>query len=43
MTKTIWVGAVAYDPKVVTIWEGMCRYFREEARIPVDVVLFQNY
>jgi ABC-type phosphate/phosphonate transport system substrate-binding protein len=43
MTKTIWVGAVAYDPKVVTIWEGMGRYFREEARIPVEIVLFQNY
>ena len=23
------VGAVAYDPKVVTIWEGMRDYFRE--------------
>ncbi len=22
MSRTIWVGAVAYDPKVVTIWEG---------------------
>jgi len=26
MGQTIWVGAVAYDPKVVTIWEGMRRY-----------------
>ena len=41
--QTIWVGAVAYDPKVVTIWEGMRRYFHEEARLPVDVVLFQSY
>lgn len=41
--QPIWVGAVAYDPKVVTIWEGMRRYFHEEARIPVEVVLFQNY
>ncbi|WP_189051793.1 phosphate/phosphite/phosphonate ABC transporter substrate-binding protein [Aliidongia dinghuensis] len=43
MTRTIWVGAVAYDPKVVTIWEGMRRYFHEEARLPVEVVLFQSY
>src|SRR5262245_42656751 len=43
MSKTIWVGAVAYDPKVVTIWEGMRRYFHEEAHLPVEVVLFQSY
>jgi phosphonate transport system substrate-binding protein len=43
MSGTIWVGAVAYDPKVVTIWEGMRRYFHEEARLPVEVVLFQSY
>ena len=43
MSKTIWVGAVAYNPKVVTIWEGMRRYFYEEAHLPVEVVLFQSY
>jgi ABC-type phosphate/phosphonate transport system substrate-binding protein len=43
MSESIWVGAVAYDPKVVTIWEGMRRYFHEEARLPVEVVLFQSY
>jgi ABC-type phosphate/phosphonate transport system substrate-binding protein len=43
MSETIWVGAVAYDPKVVTIWEGMRRYFHEEAHLPVEVVLFQSY
>src|SRR5512146_2600599 len=43
MSKTIWVGAVAYNPKVVTIWEGMRRYFNEEAHLPVEVVLFQSY
>jgi ABC-type phosphate/phosphonate transport system substrate-binding protein len=43
MNKTIWLGAVAYDPKVVTIWEGMRRYFHEEANLPVEVVLFQSY
>jgi phosphonate transport system substrate-binding protein len=43
MSRTIWVGAVAYDPKVVSIWEGMRRYFHEEANLPVEVVLFQSY
>jgi len=43
MSKTIWVGAVAYNPKVVTIWEGMRRFFQEEAHLPVEVVLFQSY
>src|SRR6267378_5626234 len=43
MSRTIWVGAVAYDPKVVTIWEGMRRYFHEEARLSVEIVLFQSY
>ena len=39
----LWIGAVAYDPKVVTIWEGMRRYFVEDAKLPVEVVLFQSY
>lgn len=39
---SIRVGAVAYDPKVVTIWEGMRDYFREAA-VPTDYVLFSNY
>ena len=43
MSKTIWVGAVAYNPKVVTIWEGMRRYFHDEAHVPVEIVLFQSY
>src|SRR5712675_3344256 len=43
MSKTIWVGAVAYNPKVVTIWEGMRRYFEEEAHLLVEIVLFQSY
>jgi phosphonate transport system substrate-binding protein len=43
MSRTIWIGAVAYDPKVVNIWEGMRRYFHEEAHLPVEVVLFQSY
>lgn len=43
MSQTIWLGAVAYNPKVVTIWEGMRRYFHEEAHLPVEIVLFQSY
>jgi phosphonate transport system substrate-binding protein len=43
MSETIWLGAVAYTPKVVTIWEGMRRYFQEEAQLPVEIVLFLNY
>jgi phosphonate transport system substrate-binding protein len=43
MSKSIWVGAVAYTPKVVMIWEGMRNYFHEEAHLPVEVVLFQSY
>ena len=36
------IGAVAYDPKVVPIWESMRAYFRE-AGVPIDYVLFSNY
>ena len=41
--RTIWLGAVAYDAKVVPIWEGMRRYFRDEAQLDVEIVLFQSY
>lgn len=36
------VGAVAYDAKVVPIWELMREYFAE-AGVPTDYVLFSNY
>ena len=36
------VGAVAYDPRVVTIWEMMRDYFRD-ADLPTDYVLYSNY
>ena len=39
---TILLGAVAYDPKVVTIWEGIREHFHEQ-EAPLDVVLFSNY
>jgi ABC-type phosphate/phosphonate transport system substrate-binding protein len=38
----ILVGAVAYSPRAVTIWEGLRDYFRE-AGPPIDYVLFSNY
>lgn len=41
--RTLWLGAVAYDPKVVTIWEGMRRYFHDEGHLPIEIVLFQTY
>jgi ABC-type phosphate/phosphonate transport system substrate-binding protein len=39
---SIFLGAVAYDPKVVTIWEGLRDYFRD-AGVPLDFALFSNY
>jgi ABC-type phosphate/phosphonate transport system substrate-binding protein len=40
--KTILVGAVAYHPRVVTVWEGFRDYFRR-GHLDVDYVLFSNY
>lgn len=36
------LGAVAYDPKVVTIWDGFRRWFPSEG-LEVDYVLYSNY
>jgi len=36
------LGAVAYDPKVVTIWEGFKAYF-ERRDLPFDYILYSNY
>jgi ABC-type phosphate/phosphonate transport system substrate-binding protein len=36
------LGAVAYDPKVVTIWEGFRGWFLEH-ELPFDFVLYSNY
>ena len=41
MTPLI-MGAVAYDPKVVTIWDGFQEYFRRHG-LDFDYVLFSNY
>jgi len=40
--RALLLGAVAYDPKVVTIWEGLRDYFRA-AGVAVDFALFSNY
>ncbi len=36
------MGAVAYDPKVVTIWNGFRDYFRDHG-LDFDYVLYSNY
>jgi phosphonate transport system substrate-binding protein len=40
--RAIRIGAVAYDAKVVTIWEGFQSYF-ETRGIKVDYVLYSSY
>ncbi|HTL10952.1 MAG TPA: PhnD/SsuA/transferrin family substrate-binding protein [Bdellovibrionota bacterium] len=40
--KPILLGAVAYDAKVVPIWEGIREHFREQG-VPLDFALFSNY
>jgi phosphate/phosphite/phosphonate ABC transporter binding protein len=42
MTKTVLVGAVVYDPKVVTIWNIMRELFQKE-NYALGYVLFSNY
>ncbi len=42
MSKAITIGAVAYDAKVVPIWEGIREYFLSEGT-EFDYVLFSNY
>src|SRR6185312_9216367 len=42
MTKPISIGAVAYAPQVVPIWQGMRDYFREVGPA-IDYLLFSNY
>lgn len=36
------MGAVAYDPKVVTIWDGFRTWFRKEG-LPFDYLFYSNY
>ncbi len=39
---TLLMGAVAYDPKVVTIWEGFRHYLAGKG-LPFDFVLYSHY
>jgi phosphonate transport system substrate-binding protein len=40
--KGLVMGAVAYDPKVVTIWDGFRAWFRDQD-LDFDYVLYSNY
>jgi phosphonate transport system substrate-binding protein len=42
MSTPLLLGAVAYDPKVVTIWEGFREWLRERD-FEFDFVLYSNY
>lgn len=42
MQKPIVVGSVAYDPKIVTIWDIIRDYFNDNG-VRLDYVLFSNY
>lgn len=42
MSDVLVMGAVAYDPKVVTIWNGFRHYFAEGG-LSFDYVLYSNY
>ena len=41
MTELL-MGAVAYDPKVVTIWDGFRAWFAQQG-LPFDYLLYSNY
>jgi phosphonate transport system substrate-binding protein len=42
MTRTLRLGAVAYDPKVVTIWDGFRVWLRHRG-LDFDYVLYSHY
>lgn len=42
MSDTLLLGAVAYDAKVVPIWDGFQRYFADRG-LPFDYILYTNY
>jgi phosphonate transport system substrate-binding protein len=39
---TLLLGAAAYDPKVVTIWDGFRRYLTDRG-LPFDFILYSHY
>ena len=42
MSTTLILGAVAYDPKVVTIWDGFQKWFAQHD-FDLDYILYSNY
>lgn len=42
MSNTLLIGAVAYDPKVVTIWDGFKQWFAARG-LDFDYILYSNY
>lgn len=42
MNEPLVLGAVAYDPKVVTIWDGFLAFFAERG-LAFDYILYENY
>ena len=42
MSDTLLMGAVAYDPKVVTIWDGFKHWFAARG-LDFDYILYSNY
>ena len=42
LDRPLLLGAVAYDPKVVTNWEGFADWFRAYG-LNLDYVLFSSY
>jgi len=42
LNDTLLLGAVAYDPKVVTIWNGFQKYFHHNG-LSFDYILYSNY
>src|SRR5689334_17455708 len=40
--ETLLLGAVAYDPKVVTIWNGFRAWLSRQG-LPFDFVLYSHY
>src|SRR5260370_23044493 len=42
MSETLLLGAVAYDPKVVTIWTGFRDWFATHG-FPFDYLLYSHY
>jgi ABC-type phosphate/phosphonate transport system substrate-binding protein len=42
MTDTLVLGAVAYDAKVITIWDGFQRWFAAQG-LPLAYVLYSDY